>query len=320
MIQDYLTSEELAKTLDTIHLLDTPSDIALIILEAYEDDDKPLRKHSNSDISAYARENEEKSALIVDRLNDLINSEDEKISPDVKMIAFKIVDHLKLEHSRIISHKTIELTIGIGIDKVNKEIQRIVAELVQADKGIVLSTKKIANDNANTMLKLLGENEDSRLEDFKAIEENIKTMQEDVEKNTENTKKIKGDIMKEAVAISSVIVTIMGFFLTNAGILGAIADGQFVNSGTNILLLLIKINASMALGISVLMMISASFIHKGSFKRKGSGIFKKGEQMEEDKGKDFFLESTQFKISFWIIIFALIVLAAAVLVAHFLNQ
>jgi len=93
---------------------------------------------------------------------------------------------------------------------------------------------------------------------------------EEIERTKMDIKDIQGTIMKEAVAITSIIVAIIGFLLTNAGILTAIGEGYFFDGNANVLRIVIQINASMVLGISVLMMIAAAFIHKS---KSGDGLF-----------------------------------------------
>jgi len=101
----------------------------------------------------------------------------------------------------------------------------------------------------------------------KTVDE-IEQIKEDAIKHVKQTnidiKTIQGNIMKEAVAITSIIVAIIGFLLTNAGILTAISGDSLFDRSDGILRVLIQVNASMALGISVLMMIAAAFIHKRS--------------------------------------------------------
>ena len=104
------------------------------------------------------------------------------------------------------------------------------------------------------------------LEEMRKLKKEVADNTKQNNKNLTTIKEIQGNIMKEAVAISSVIITVLGFLLTNAGILRVIGDADFVYYDTNILKLLLQVNASMAIGLSTLMMIAASFIHKGNEK------------------------------------------------------
>ena len=292
MSQKYLTPEELEKFLDKLDHEHPVKIIERIIFNAYKD--KPFnrkknivnryndvrrvrfrknqavatgfRKHSNNDVCLYARSKKSELSKILANLKSLIDSPDKGINPDVRTIAFKVRDHLRLENIRLSNEEDMENNI-IEID-----------------------------DQIGKLTKVKS--------DVKGLQEDVNNNATKTSDNLEKIERVKGDIMKEAVAISSVIVTIMGFFLTNAGILRAIGEGEFIGSGTNILLLLIKVNTSMALGISVLMMISASFIHRGSFKRNG-------ENKKKSVDGNFFLESTQFKISSTIIWISLSILVLA---------
>jgi len=305
MIQKYLTYEELEKFLDNLDYEHPVKEIERIIYNAYRD--KPtsrkkgvlrkrndiertrfrrkqvvftgFRKHSNNDVCLYARSKKSELSKILANLKSLIDSPNRGINPEIRTIAFKIRDHLRLENLRLSNEEDMENNI-IEIDNQIKNFKKV--------KSDVESLQTDVNDNA------------------------IKTSN-----NLEKIERVKGDIMKEAVAISSVIVTIMGFFLTNAGILRALGEGEFIRSGTNVLLLLIKVNASMALGISLLMMISASFIHKGSFKRNEKN--REGQSEKKNAEENYFLESTQFKISSTIIWVSLCVLVLAVFATPLLN-
>ena len=102
------------------------------------------------------------------------------------------------------------------------------------------------------------------LEEMRELKKEVDINTKQNKANLTTIKETQGNIMKEAVAISSVIVTILGFLLTNAGILRVIGDAEFVGNDTNILKLLLQVNASMAIGLSTLMMVAAAFIHKGN--------------------------------------------------------
>jgi len=294
MSQRYLTFEELEKFLDSLDYEHPVKEIERIIFNTYKDKpvnrsksvfrnnnvrrsrfnrrqvvDTTFKKHSNNDVCLYARSKKSELSKILANLKTLIESPDRGINPDVRAIAFKIRDHLRLENIRLSNEEDMENNI-IEID------------------GQINNLMKVKSDVEN-------------------LENDVKNNATKTSDNLEKIERVKGDIMKEAVAISSVIVTIMGFFLTNAGILRAVGEGQFIGSGTNILLLLIKVNASMALGISLLMMISASFIHKGSFKRNEKSR-EENERKKYTAEGDYFLESTQFKISSTIIWISLSIL------------
>jgi len=154
-------------------------------------------------------------------------------------------------------------------------------------------------------LKEVSEKNKENLTKIEEIENKTKKNLEANEANLKEIKDVKGDIMKEAVAITSIILTVMTFFLANSGILTAIRDSGVVGR-RNIFEILIQVNASMVIGVSTLMMIASAFIHKGRFRNK------EGRGNKESGGT--FLESSQFIVPVIIIIVALIILIISVLV------
>jgi len=145
------------------------------------------------------------------------------------------------------------------INILSKNLQNLIDNVSHHASNYELKSYEIAHklmDYINT------ENSRKALKDELRELNNLKKDVESFNEATNKIQEIKGDITKEAVAITSIIIAVIGFLLTNAGILTTISRADFIHSGTNIFHLLMQVNTSMAIGVSVLMMIAAAFIHK----------------------------------------------------------
>jgi len=125
------------------------------------------------------------------------------------------------------------------------------------------------------------------------LKEDVEEILEQNKNNLSKIKEIQETILKEVIAVASILITIIGLLLTNVSIIPTIRDNEFINSGSNIFALLIQINSTMIIGISALMIIASSFIHKSADKE--------------------FWKSTKFLVPFLIGIIAFIAICLSLL-------
>ena len=332
----YLSTEEMTKFLDRLNEKDefkarSVENVEKIILEAYTpeaytpyDAKDTLRRHSYSDISAYVKETQE-LVVLFDNLNLLLEHQERVVDQNVINIAYKVRDYLNIEDTRrgqqesarMATHqmKLLERKIT-EINRKNKENFERIKEISGKNEEIFKRIEDI-KDESDISLTMLQDISTKNTENFKKIQDiNVKNedsrtrIQEISDKNQANIveiQKIQGNIMKEAVAITSVFITVIAFLIANAGIITAIREGGFVHDRARIFETLIQVNATMLIGVSTLMMIAAAFIHKGTFisEDKSNG---------KDKDQSIFIKSAKFLIPLIVIGFASIVLISSVLV------
>ena len=296
MSQLFLYYDELKSILNELDTLDDRTatvEMVENILKRYENSCGKMRRHSYSDIELYLNRRYQESEKSnseggLDSLYgnlDLLLKNAHKVSkPDLVIIAFKLKDHLVLQSSKELQKETVKKHIHElnTIEKLKRQFQLV----ADRNEENLIKINETNAKNANHFIKI------------EEAEKTVTALSEKTSANLLDIKGVKGDIVKEAVAITSIILTVMTFFLTNSGILTAIRD-NVITGRRNILEVLIYVNASMLIGISTLMLIAASFIHKGAFCIKGE--------------KEAFVRSAQFVMPLIIIGISALILILTVI-------